>query len=77
MCMWWVCRMSGWKPHLLCLAILGLELGLAFVTHRSEEDLERVWREGSVEERLDALHILANRGRPDPERFDAAFVEAL
>jgi len=69
--------MTGWKPHLLCLAVLGLELGLALLTHRSSEDLERAWREGSVEERLDALHILANRDHPDPKRFDAAFLEAL
>ena len=69
--------MTGWKPHVVCLVILGLELGLAFVVHRSQDDLERAWREGSVQERLDALHVLANRDRPDSGRFDAAFLESL
>ncbi len=69
--------MTGWKPHLVCLALLGLELGAAFGWHRSVEELERAWREGSVHERLGALHVLANRDRPDPRRFDAAFVESL
>ena len=69
--------MTGWKPHLVCLAVLALEVGAALLAHRSPAELERVWREGSASERLDALHVLANRGRPDPTRFDNAFIEAL
>ncbi|MCH2171390.1 hypothetical protein MK489_11450 [Myxococcota bacterium] len=47
------------------------------MNHRSEEQLLERWQAGSTQERLDALHVLANRGEPSPELFGPSFVQGL
>lgn len=69
--------MRGWWLHLACMVFLALEVAGAAWMHQSKEELESAWQRGSTQERLDALHVLTNRGRPDAQRFGSDFVAAL
>ena len=62
-----------WIPHLVLAALLAAEWATARLLHRPLEALEAVAASGEPQERLDALHVLANRaplpvldeGRPE------------
>ena len=69
--------MRAWLPHLVCCALLALEIGVFVVASDSDAEVERALAEGTVEERLAALHIATNRGEPDAARFGEAFVRSL
>ena len=70
--------MSAWRPHLVCLALLGV-MGLsAAMGHRGEEQLRLAAASGPAQERIAALHALLNRpgAAPGPEQ-DALVAELL
>lgn len=67
----------SWRLHLALVGLLALELATARGLHRSRDELEGAWRKGDTQERIDALHVLTNRGEPDAARFGQAFVAAL
>lgn len=70
-------RLAGWLPH-LCLGLLALlEVGAWSRAHQSMQELREVWSSGELQERAFALHVLTNRGEPDPDDFDPAFVRGL
>lgn len=54
----------------LLVGVILLEGAIAVTRHQSDAEWHRVWQQGSVEQRLLALHVLANRSRdfePDHE----------
>lgn len=68
---------AGLQRRLLNNFLLGLLLGVIFLEgviavtrHRSDAEWHHAWQQGTVEQRLLALHVLANRSRnfkPDQE----------
>ncbi|TDJ67161.1 MAG: hypothetical protein E2O39_15215 [Planctomycetota bacterium] len=71
-------RVKAWVPHMVCLGLLLGQLGTWLALHRSDAEIESAWRDGATtRERLDALHVLLNRGTLDPSRFGLPFVREL
>jgi len=70
-------RGSGTALHRICALLLCLELGAWAWLHRSDAELRWQVARGSAGERIDALHVLANRGTPDPALFGDALVRSL
>jgi hypothetical protein len=62
---------------MIVAAVLLAELAAWGLLHRSEEELTRAFREGSTTRRLEALHVLTNRGEIDPSSFGPSFVANL
>jgi hypothetical protein len=58
-----------WLFHLLFLAALTTELGLWRRGHRSIDELATLAQKGRVDQRLDALHQLANRSLESAQRL--------
>ncbi|MFT5050802.1 MAG: hypothetical protein ACI8QZ_002207 [Chlamydiales bacterium] len=71
--------MRAWFPHCALGLLLVLELVVARVQHQSTEQLDAARASGSVQEKLDALHILTNRapGREPVARFGSEYGAAL
>lgn len=67
----------GWRPHLLLVGLVLLEAGVWGLVHRSNEELQRSWASGASQERLDAIHVLLNRGESSKSDFGQSFVKAL
>jgi hypothetical protein len=66
------------RPHLLhalCLAWIAGVLAVGLLRHRSVEALWTAWREGDVEEQLEALQALTQRAETD--ELAAEFPHAL
>ncbi len=55
--------------------VAAVQCGVWAVLHRSNAQLEADWETGDTRTRLDALHVLLNRGEPDPARFGTDFVK--
>jgi hypothetical protein len=70
--------MNAWRPHLACLALMGLMGLFAGVSHRSAAELRLAAASGPADERIQALHALLNRAEaaPGPEH-DALVAELL
>ena len=66
-----------WLPHLVTALVLLAELMIWGLVHRSDDELRSTFRDGSTQRRLDALHVLANRGEVEPTRFGDSFVPRL
>jgi len=66
-----------WRPHLILVSLLVLQLLTWAVLHRSDEEILDAWESGTTRQRLDAFHVMTNRGTLDPARFDEAFVRGL
>jgi hypothetical protein len=66
-----------WRVHLILVALIGVQLSTWAVMHRTEEEILAAWENGTTRERLDAFHVMANRGPLDPARFDERFVREL
>ena len=60
---------------LLLLGLLGAEALAWQVRHRSEKELWQLYRAGEPEEKIHALHVLTNRGRP--RGFSQEFVQEM
>lgn len=68
-------RKGSWIPHGVLLAILISEGAAWGLAHRSAAELEP--SAAAADERIEALHVLTNRGEPDRDRFAETFVQAL
>jgi len=53
--------MRAWTPHIALGLVLALELLAARLQHQTHDELLAARTDGSVQEQLDALHILTNR----------------
>ena len=70
-------RTRPWHLHAFCALVIAAELVFAWGRHQSDAELRVQAGAGSTQERLDALHILTNRGEPDPSMFSPESVAAL
>jgi hypothetical protein len=60
---------GSWRAHAVCAGILALEGLAALAGHRGTQSLEESARSGPAAQRIDALHVLLERGEPDPSRY--------
>ncbi|MFT5052658.1 MAG: hypothetical protein ACI8QZ_004094 [Chlamydiales bacterium] len=67
----------GWRLHAVLLALLVLQVGVWAVRDRSDEHLKERWVSGSTDERLDAAHVLLNRGPAPGEGMGLGFAATL
>jgi len=70
-------KLSGWRWHLILGALLVVELAVWGATSESDEDLTARAASGEVQERLDALHVLGNRGVPRRVHFTGNKIKRL
>lgn len=68
---------KSWRPHLVLVGLIALEVAVWGVVHQSNEDLQRSWESGTSQERLDAIHVLLNRGESSKSDFGQPFVKTL
>jgi len=67
----------GWTWHLVLGAAFIVQLTGWFATRTTSAELEVLAANGGTQARLDALHVLGNRGVPAPKRFSGAEVQQL
>ena len=70
-------RSAGWRMHGLLLGLLLLQVGFWYVTRVSRSVLLERAQQGTRDERLSALHVLANRGEPQAALFQGAALQRL
>jgi hypothetical protein len=66
-----------WGAHLGLLALMGAQCLVAVAVHQDAEELARAAAEGTGRERVAAMHVLANRGEPDPALYTDQRVKEL
>ena len=68
---------GGWRLHALCLGVLGLQVGLWALGHRSTAELAETARTAGGAEKVAALHLLLERADVDPVRYGRLFAADL
>jgi hypothetical protein len=70
-------RPRSWRPHVVLLGLIVLEIAAWGVLHQSDQALHESWESGTSQERLDAIHVLLNRGESSKADFGQPFAKQL
>ncbi len=68
---------KNWRAHVVLLGIVVLQLVGWAASHQDEEARREAYATGDTQERVWALHVLANRGEIDSEDFSVQWMREL